>query len=54
MKLITVYAMRFGTSVNIYNTDGTLKAIFHNRGYRPTKRTKRVKINGYIFNLKWK
>ena len=54
MNLITVFAKREGTSVVIYNKDGSKKCSFPNTGYRPTRATKTVMINCWRFNLKWK
>lgn len=51
--MITLYAQRNGTSVNIYNKQGDLKAIFTNSGYRPTKATKEITLNCWRWKLEW-
>lgn len=53
-NLITLFAKRVDGNVNIYTKEGKLKAIFPKRGYRPTKRTKEITLNGWKFNLKWR
>jgi len=52
-ELITLYASRDGTNVVLKNKDGSFKAIFPNRGYRPTKATKTVMVNCFKFKVKW-
>lgn len=51
--LKTLYAKRNGSSVEIYDEDGSLKATFSKEGYRPTRATKVVTINCWKWNLKW-
>jgi hypothetical protein len=53
IELITLYASRNGTDVVLKNKDGSFKAIFPNRGYRPTKATKTVTVNCCKFEVKW-
>ena len=52
-NLITLYAKRNKTSVNIYDNNNNLKAIFTNNGYRPTKATKKIVLNCFNYKLKW-
>tara|TARA_R110002020_G_scaffold239410_1_gene451937 strand:+ start:952 stop:1113 length:162 start_codon:yes stop_codon:yes gene_type:complete len=51
--LITLFAKRKGTSVNIYDKENNLKAIFTNKGYRPTKATKEITLNCFRWKLEW-
>lgn len=51
--MITLYAKREGTNVDLYNENGDLKARFPNTGYRPTKATKIVTVNCWKFKLQW-
>ena len=53
MRLITLTAKRVGTSVEVRNHVGVLKGIFPNTGYRPTKATKILTLNGWKWYLKW-
>ena len=54
MELITLFAKRNKTSVEVYNSKGELKAIFPNTGYRPTKATKEIILNCWRWKLEWK
>jgi hypothetical protein len=50
----TLYATRLLTSVIILDSDRkTVKAIFPNTGYRPTKATKILTLNCWKWNLVW-
>lgn len=50
----TLYAIRHLTSVLILDSERkTVKAKFPNTGYRPTKATKILTLNGWNWNLKW-
>jgi len=49
----TLYAKRNKTNVDIYDKDKNFKARFPNTGYRPTKSTKLITLNGWKWNLKW-
>ena len=54
IELITLYAMRSGTSVIILDSEKeNIKGIFRNTGYRPTKATKKITLNCCLFKLKW-
>ena len=54
IELITLYAMRSGTNVLILDSKReTIKAIFPNTGYRPTKATKTITFNYCKWKLKW-
>jgi len=52
-ELTTVYAKRNKTSVNIYDKNKNLKAIFTNKGYRPTKATRKIVLNCFNWDLEW-
>lgn len=51
--MITLFAKRNGTSVEVYDKDSKLKGIFPNRGYRPTKATKQIRLNCWDWKLEW-
>lgn len=52
-KLITLHASRIGTSVKITNNVGVCVALFTNKGYRPTRATKKITLNCWDYNLIW-
>ena len=52
-ELITLYAQRSLTSVVITDKYDKIKAIFTNTGYRPTKATKTIILNGWLWKLVW-
>ena len=51
---LIVFAHREGTNVVITTANGKQKAIFPNTGYRPTKATKQITLNGWKWGLVWK
>lgn len=51
--MITLFAKRNGTSVEIYDSAQELKGIFKDTGYRPTKATKVITLNCWKWKLKW-
>lgn len=53
MELITLKAKREGENVVLYNPDGTHKATFPKRGYRPTRATKIVTLNCFKYRIEW-
>jgi len=52
-NLKTLYAKRYGTSVEIYDKDNNYKGRFPNTGYRPTKATKTITLNCWRWKLEW-
>ena len=51
--MITLFAKRNGTDVNIYDKDNNLKGIYNNKGYRPTRATKEITLNSWMWKLNW-
>lgn len=52
--MITLLAERKGTAVVLRTTAHEFKARFTNIGYRPTKATKKVRVNCFDFRLLWR
>ena len=51
--MITLFAKRNGTSVEVYNKAGEVKGVFPREGYRPTKATKIITLNCWKWKLEW-
>lgn len=52
-KLITLYAKRVNKEVHVFTKEGKLKAKYPPTRYRPTKATKEITLNCFVWALVW-
>ena len=49
----TLQAKRISTGVIIFNENNKQVAMFPKTGYQPTRATKRITLNCFVYNLIW-